>query len=299
MMRKNSIQGVGRGRWLGLVGIVVVFALAAGLCWPALVSAEGEATDSSEPKITHYNTLGRTGLKVSDIGLGAAALADPAVIQYALDMGINYIDTAESYAGGRSETAVGQVAVEHRDKMVICTKLNMNGNTTEEEVYARLDSCLARLQTDYVDILMIHGGPADAINNPAIYTAFDKLKEQGKIHWTGISHHGPNIVDSLTPVIEANKLDVILVNWDPAGEPGLEAMLEAAKEKGIGLVAMKVLPSARAVDLEEFDSGAFPFHLAALRWALMESGMHSVLMSVRMMDEVDEYVAVSGAGQEK
>jgi aryl-alcohol dehydrogenase-like predicted oxidoreductase len=174
----------------------------------------------------------------------------------------------------------------------------MNGETTEEDVYARVDSCLKRLQTDYVDILMIHGGNRDALDNPAIYTAFDSLRAQGKIHFTGVSHHGPNIAAEMRTVIAEDKLDVILCSFDPVGDPEIPAMLEEARAKGIGLVAMKVLPSAREAELEEFESEEYPFHLAALRWALKESGMHSALVSITMMDEVDEYLAASGAGAE-
>jgi aryl-alcohol dehydrogenase-like predicted oxidoreductase len=248
--------------------------------------------------VRHYNVLGRTGLRVSDIGLGAGGVTDPALVEYALDVGINYIDTAENYAGGASETAIGMVAAERRDEMVICTKLYMDETTTQEEVFARVDSCLARLQTDYVDILMIHTGNAGAMGNEEIFAAFDALKAQGKIHFTGVSHHGPNIAAELMPVIEADRLDVILCSYDPIGDPEIPAMLAAAREKGIGLVAMKVFTSARAAELPEFTSGAQPFHLAALRWALKTSGMHTVLASLSMLDQVDEYLLASGAGAE-
>jgi aryl-alcohol dehydrogenase-like predicted oxidoreductase len=276
---------------MGRVGVAL-------LCILAFCSASSDGDAPSEQGVKHYNTLGRTGLKVSDIGFGAGGTTDPAVIQYALDMGINYFDTAEQYAGGRSESAIGEVAAEHRDKMVICTKLEMNGNTTAEEVFTRFDACLERLQTDYVDILMIHGGNRDALDNPAIYAAFDSLKARGKIGWTGVSHHGPDIASELRTVIAEDKLDVILCSFDPVGDPDIPAMLEEARAKGIGLVAMKVLPSAREADLEEFESEEHPFHIAALRWALKESGMHSVLVSITMMDEIDEYVEASGAGSE-
>jgi predicted aldo/keto reductase-like oxidoreductase len=259
-------------------------------------SSQEQKQDAASLGVKHYNTLGRTGLEVSDIGFGAGSATDPAVIQYALDLGINYFDTAEGYAAGRCESAIGEVAAAHRDKMVICTKLEMDANTTQEDVFTRLDACLKRLQTDYVDILMIHGGSSEALVNPEIFAAFDTLKAQGKIHFAGVSHHGPNIAAELRPLIAENKVDVILCSYDPIGEPELTLMLDEARAKGIGLVAMKVLASARDVELEEFNSGEYPFHQAALRWALMESGMQSILVTIRMMDEVDEYVAVSGAG---
>jgi len=259
----------------------------------ARAEARGEA--QTEAHVRRYCTLGRTGLRVSDIGFGAGSTTDPALIEYALDLGINYFDTAENYAGGQSESAVGQVAARRRDEMVLCTKLGLDAASTRESIFARLDACLERLQTDHVDILMIHGGDLGALANPEVYEAFDSLKARGKIRFSGVSHHGPNISTELRPVVEEGRLDVILCSYDPLGDPGLPDFLEAARRKGIGLVAMKVFASARAEALPEFASGDQPFHLAALRWGLKNSGMHTVLVSMNMMDQVDEYIQVSGA----
>ncbi|MBD3237580.1 MAG: hypothetical protein GF330_12810 [Candidatus Eisenbacteria bacterium] len=256
------------------------------------------ATGGAKLRVRQYNTLGDTGLRVSDIGFGAGGTTDPALIEYALDLGINYFDTAANYAGGQSEVAVGQVAARRRDEMIICTKLIMDGETTQEDVVAGLEASLERLQTDYVDIYMIHGGNRTAIDNPQIYEAFDRLKQAGKIRFTGVSTHGPNIASEMRSVIAEGKLDVILCSFDPVGDPEIPAMLREAAAQGIGLVGMKVFPSAREASLPEFESGAQPFHLAALRWALQESGMHTVLVSLNMMDQVDEYIVASGAAAE-
>ncbi len=291
MARFRRARGSGNGLSLGTVGLLIL-----PLCAAFLLLGGNDAWGSDdELKIRKYNTLGRTGLEVSDIGFGAAGTTDPALIEYALDLGINYFDTAESYARGGSETAIGVVAATRRDEMIICTKLDMDGQTTQEDVFTRLDACLQRLQTDYVDILMIHGGPRAAVENPEIYAAFAKLKEQGKILFTGVSHHGPNIAAELTPVIEAGVLDVILVSYDPVGDPGIPAMLDAAAKKGIGLVAMKVFPSARSAELPEFTSGDYPFHLAALRWTLKDPRIHTAIPSLDMMEQIDEYILASGA----
>lgn len=290
MVRFGKPRESGNGIGLGIVGMLILPLCAALL----LVGGDNAWGSDEEPKIRKYNTLGRTGLKVSDIGFGAGSTTEPALIEYALDLGINYFDTAESYARGGSETAIGVVAATRRDEMVICTKLDMDGQTTQEDVFTRLDACLERLQTDYVDILMIHGGGREAVENAEIYAAFDKLKEQGKIHFTGVSHHGPNIAAELTPVIEAGVLDVILLSYDPVGDPGIPAMLDEATKKGIGLVAMKVFPSARSAELPEFTSGDYPFHLAALRWTLKDYRIHTAIPSLGMMEQIDEYILASG-----
>jgi uncharacterized protein len=280
--------GLPRGTRLG-GACALLAALCTGFC-----GTQAQGTPA-EPKILRYNTLGATGLRVSDIGFGTGSLTDPALVEYALDVGINYFDTAEDYGRGQTETAIGQVAARRRGEMVICTKLLVDGNTTEEDVFRKMDACLERLQTTYVDVLMIWGGDRAGLENPAVQSAFAKLKEQGKAHFTGVSHHGPNMVADLKPLVEAGRVDVILCSYDPVGEPELPGLLAAAREKGIGLVAMKVLPSARRADLAEFTSGAYPFHLAAMRWALRASGMNTILVTFSMPDQIDEFLTVSGA----
>ena len=81
---------------------------------------------NAESKIEEYRTLGRTGFKVSDIGYGAGLLTNANVFEVALDRGINYIDTAEHYSGGGSESAVGE-ALKKRDRksLFLTTKLNL------------------------------------------------------------------------------------------------------------------------------------------------------------------------------
>lgn len=282
-----------------LLAMIVLAGLACALNPPPVppVVTDPVPAEPIGPEI-HYNRLGRTGLMVSDIGHGTAGTTDPAVIRYALDQGINYFDTAENYGSGRSESAIGPVAAERRDEMVICTKLGMSDQTTKEEIHQRLDACLERLQTGYVDIFMIHTANPEATGNPAIWEAIAELKEQGKIRWVGASTHGPAIVATLRPLVEADKLDVILCSYDPTAEPELMEFFQEAHAKDVGLVAMKVFNAARQVELQEFDSGEQPFHLAAVRWALTTSTMHTHLVSMNMMDQVDEFVAVSGTGKE-
>jgi len=261
-------------------------------------SISDEAAVNTNPRIKQYNVLGRTGLKVSDIGFGAGGVTDPAVIEYALDKGINFFDTAEGYGNGKSEEMLGKVTAKHRSQMIICTKLGMDGTTTKEDVLTRFEACLKRLQTSYVDILMMHTFVKEAVENPAIYEAFEHLKKEKKIFFSGISHHGPNITTDLKLVLEQNKLDVILCSYDPFDYPDMAEFIIEAKKKGIGLVAMKIFNAARKGKLEEFTSHKFPFNIAAMRWALKTSNMDTILASINLMDQVDEYVEISGAVNE-
>lgn len=284
---KNKMDSVSRRQFL-----IRSAACVAGVSLLPLIPSQLLLAD--ELKIKKYNILGRTGLKVSDIGLGAGGTTDPSVIDYALDLGINYFDTAEGYGQGKSEETVGKVAKTRRDKMVICTKLGMDGNTKQEDVLTRFEDCLKRMQTTYADVLMVHSGNKDALDNDNILEAFTKLKKDGKIKFTGVSHHGPNLTTELKPVIEKNFFDVFLVSYDPDNYADYETFLKATEEKKIGMVAMKVVSSAQKEKLEEFTSGKFPFHHAAVRRVLREPRMHTSILSMNIMDQVEEFVKMSG-----
>ena len=283
MPKKRGLVDISGVALMGLLAVVLVFSAGAH-------KKKGKRPKAAKMNSMTYNKLGDTGLKVSAIGVGAAMTTDPAVIAYALDNGINYFDTAESYGRGKSETAIGAVAAERRDEMVICTKLVMDGQTTREDVFRRFAASLERLQTDYADILMIHGGNRDAVENPEIHAAFAKLKEEGKIRFTGVSHHGPNLTAELRPIVEGRKVDVILCAYDPVEYPDLPELLETAEKKGMGIIAMKVFTSARKANLEEFTSGAYPFSMSALRWALRDEYVDSSIISINLMDQIDEYL---------
>jgi len=124
-----------------------------------VIARQGE--EPPGPIIREYRTLGRTGFKVSDIGFGAGNLSNPDVLRASLDMGVNYIDTAEHYNRGNSERAIGQVIGKYdRKKVFLTTKLNMMmGGNSKERIKERFSGCLERLQTDYADCLMLHMVP--------------------------------------------------------------------------------------------------------------------------------------------
>ena len=150
--------------------------------------------NKNEIKVMEYRTLGRTGFKVSDIGFGASFLSNPAVLNEAIDMGVNYIDTGEHYGNGLSETTIGEVIGKRtdRNKIFITTKINVGwGNATKEGLKRRFYRCLQRLQTNYADCLMIHMTPQiEQIKHEAFHAAYEELKADGKVHFLGLSNHG-------------------------------------------------------------------------------------------------------------
>ncbi|RMF83374.1 MAG: aldo/keto reductase, partial [Nitrospinota bacterium] len=109
------------------------------------------------PRVRRYKPLGKTGLQISDISFGGSQLHDdPAVVEYAIDRGINYFDTAESYTGGTSETAIGKAIKGKRHRLYLATKGWFGARTRKEEMMRTLEGSLRRLQTDYVDVYFLH-----------------------------------------------------------------------------------------------------------------------------------------------
>ena len=106
-----------------------------------------------------YRTLGRTGLKVSEIGFGGYPIDDPEVLVYALERGINYVDTAHCYRGGASEKAIAPALKGRRDQFVLTTKWcphHIGQPATRQVFLDMLDKSLLRLGTDHVDIVLNH-----------------------------------------------------------------------------------------------------------------------------------------------
>ena len=106
-----------------------------------LDSASLSGGQVAELKIKKYNMLGKTELKVSDVSCGAISFFEPNVMRYAVDMGVNYFDTAEGYMNGNSEKYIGQALAGIRDKVLITTKHPHGGRNpiTRENVIQRME----------------------------------------------------------------------------------------------------------------------------------------------------------------
>ncbi len=229
--------------------------------------------EKTEIKIREYRTLGRTGFKVSDIGFGAGSLSDPSILDRALKMGVNYIDTAEHYTGGNSETAIGQVIPRHdRNKLFITTKINISvvpGDKTREGLKSRFMKSLEKMKTDYADCLMIHMTPTvEEVTNEAFHEAYKELKSDGKVKFFGLSNHGTehkmagDTKDAMEKVVMAaaddGRFDVALFVYNFIQKEQGEKIIRKCREKKMGVTLMKTNPvivlqriNQRAQNLEE------------------------------------------------
>jgi aryl-alcohol dehydrogenase-like predicted oxidoreductase len=144
--------------------------------------------------------LGRSDLEVSLLSLGCWALAGGsgwgdqdersaiATIHAALDQGINFFDTAEGYGDGRSEQIVGKALSDRREKAIIASKISPN-HTAPDELRRYLEAALQRMQTDYVDVYMIHW-PIRSHPVADSLAVLQSLKQEGKIRAIGVSNFG-------------------------------------------------------------------------------------------------------------
>ena len=148
-----------------------------------------------------YSNLGTTGLKVSRICLGAMNYGDPVseteainIVKKAIGMGVNFFDTADSYAGGRSEEILGKALKGSRQSVVIATKVcgqtgpgaNDSGLSREHIIQA-IDDSLKSLQTDYIDLYYAHTPDYDTPIEETL-SVMDALVRQGKVRYLGCSN---------------------------------------------------------------------------------------------------------------
>ena len=218
-----------------------------------------EQEASEVPKIKEYRTLGRTGFKVSDISAGVTT--DVSLLNALLDSGINYIDTSESYAGGRIEETVGE-AIRDRDRksLFITTKTSDHSDSgklskedvTKEGFLRRIRRSLERLQTDYIDCIMFSDAESvDSLKQEGFHAAVRQLKEEGRVKYIGISHHGSEwhedrketMEEILLAAAEDGRFDVMLLVYNYLKQDMSERVLRVSREKNIGTTLMKTEPA--------------------------------------------------------
>lgn len=262
--------------------------------------------------IKAYRRLGRTEARVSDIGLGSARIGseggDPAsvkravdVARRAIDRGVNYFDTSPDYSATNSEQILGEAMRGRRDQMFLATKFcvaegHLPNETPVPEIIGAVESSLRRLQTDYVDLIHIHScDRLDRLMAPNIHEAFDRLRSQGKARFLGVSSHSPNLEEVANAAIESGRFDVIMLAYHYGMWPGFGPLLRKAKAHDIGVVAMKTLKGAMHTNLAEFRDERTSYAQAAFRWVLSNPDVSALVISFWNQQQVDEYIAASGA----
>ncbi len=206
--------------------------------------------EGQEPRVRAFKTLGRTGVQVSDVGMGTGPLREPAVVQYAYDKGINYFDTAESYGNGASEKAIGG-AMQHmdREKIFIATKAAVRASDDTEAVIQKVRQSLERLQTEYIDAYSMHAcSTIEGLSHPGYHAAMAQLKAEGRVKFTGVSYHGQaqtnqtGMADQLVTAAEDGRFDMMLLVYNFLTHQDGDRIIAACKANNVGTSAMKTAP---------------------------------------------------------
>jgi predicted aldo/keto reductase-like oxidoreductase len=241
-------------------------------------------------------TLGRTSLKVPVISFGVMRADNPALCQAAYEKGIILFDTANGYQNGNNETMIGNLFRQvPRNSLILETKVKAAGvgrdgkptdQTTAEDFLEKFKTSLSRLQTDHVDILLIHD-----ISNPEmleykpIINAVEKLKREKKAKFIGFSTHN-NMAGVINAAADTEKWDVILTsyNFKLNNIDEMNGALRKANKAGIGIIAMKTVAGGGFLDKEKTK----PINSsAAIKWALSNSDVHTAIPGMTTFDHLE------------
>jgi len=247
------------------------------------------------PQIKKYKTLGNTGLKVSDVSCGAISFFEPTVLRYAYDLGVRFFDTAEGYMRQKSESFVGEALKDVRDKLVISTKhgYSARDKITKESIIKRIEDSLKRMQTDYVDFALIHGvNDLKLIENEELQAAYDQLKRDGKVRFTGFSTHNAKV--TLKQALDQDFVQLVLVIYNHFEGKEIEPLLKKAHQKGIATVAMKIFAGGKQGNLKSMVTQSVSYPQAAIRWVLSNPDIDTCIPTMSSYSHVEEYVAASG-----
>ena len=238
-----------------------------------------------------YRTLGRTGLKITVVSFGAMLTPEAEVMETAFDHGINYVDTARKYMGGKNEEIVGKALKGRRDRVYVASKI-LPASVSKEAIFKDVETSLKTLETDYIDVIQLHNlTDSVRIFDPEIREALALLKKQGKVRFCGVTTH-TNQVQVLNALMEDKDsfFDTALVGYNFKSDNDLkETIAKAAKQK-IGIIAMKTQAGGYVTDA----LGPISPHRAALKWVLQDKNVTAAIPGMRDMTELREDVGVMG-----
>jgi aryl-alcohol dehydrogenase-like predicted oxidoreductase len=204
----------------------------------------------------HYRELGRTGWKVSEISFGAWAIGAAwgevddkeslAALHRAVDLGVNFIDTADVYGMGRSERLVARLRKERKETIYVTTKAGRRLNPHTAEGYNKanltrfIDESLQNLETDCIDLLQLHCPPPVLLYRPEFFDMLDDFVRAGKIRYYGASVES---VEEALKAIEFPGVQTIQIIFNMFRHRPAELFFPEAKRRRVGILARVPLAS--------------------------------------------------------
>ena len=204
----------------------------------------------------NYRELGRTGYRVSSVSFGAWAIGGTrgtvddreslGALHRAVDLGVNFFDTADVYGDGRSECLLAQLKRERREEIIIATKAGrrLDPHTADgytiENLTAFIERSLRNLEVEALDLLQLHCPPTEVYYRPELFTGLDDLVQQGKIRHYGVSVEQ---VEQALKAIEYPGVETVQIIFNIFRERPAELLFSEARKRRVGILARLPLSS--------------------------------------------------------
>jgi len=267
-----------------------------------------------------YQQLGKSDLHISRIGFGCMSLdddqaANEKLLHHAMELGVNFFDTADLYQKGLNEISVGKALKAKRKDVIIATKAGnqwradgsgWNWNPKKEYILSCAEESLKRLQTDYIDLYQLHGGTIDDPIDETI-SAFEQLQQQGKIRYYGISSIRPNVIREY---IKRSNIVSVMMQYSLLDRRPEESCLTMLRENNIGVLARGPVAQGLLVNkpsktylnytAQQVQQAAAAVHTisnekrnaaeTALQFVLQHPSITSAIPGIRTMQQLEEAV---------
>ncbi|MEP0761894.1 MAG: aldo/keto reductase [Chloroflexota bacterium] len=204
----------------------------------------------------NYRELGRTGWRVSEVSFGAWAIGASwgsvddresiAALHKALDLGVNFIDTADVYGDGHSERLIAGVLKERREEVIVATKAGrrLDPHTADGYTAANLtrfvERSLRNLDTDRLDLVQLHCPPTEVYYRPEVFGAMDDLVQAGKVRYYGVSVEK---VEEALKAIEYPNVQTVQIIFNMFRHRPAELFFAQAQQRKVGILARVPLAS--------------------------------------------------------
>ncbi|MGH2461556.1 MAG: aldo/keto reductase [Chloroflexota bacterium] len=283
-----------------------------------------------------YVTFGRTGFQVSTVSMGSNRLGDPGadpaqwppVVRRALQLGVNFFDTSNSYNQGRSEAILGEVTAAHPARTYIATKVGVPVETNDfphrefsaTTILSEVENSLRRLRRDAIDLYMLHSPSVSQLESYDWATAIDRLKSQGKVRFFGIStedhrsgiwaiEHGADLLqieyhlldtsaeDDLLPLAQARDVGImvrmplargLLSGKFPVGQP-IPPEQQWRRPKG-DLLQTRL---RQIEQLRFLERPGQTLAQAAIRFVVSQPAIHCAIPGARTVEQLESNVAAA------
>jgi uncharacterized protein len=262
----------------------------------------GQREETSKATTRQKMQLGKTGLQLSRVGFGAQHTRNPDLIRYALDQGVNHIETSWLYGFGRpgnSCECIGKAIAGRRDSVWLTVAFEAMFRPGHRFwVSTQFEQSLRDLGTDHIDVFLWHHPGGGSANKSKLtfkesqalvaegerVDLMQKWKAEGKIRWCGITTHSEQ-PEWLEFVSESKLYEVAVVAFNYSSPKGIAKAMRRAARRGIGLIAMKT-QSPHYLD-GEGKIGTAPDHRKALSWVISKDFVTAAIPGMTTRDHVD------------